>query len=237
MARPADPEKRRELARRAAVVLEREGLEIPVARLAHALGVKRPTLLYHFATYAEILEVALEDLLTEQAGYVLAEIAKHTHPLEQLYAHLRAVHAFHLGKEQRVVFLSQGIAATAGPRLPEILARAGRVFEPYRRAMADRIRAGIASGTVAPCDADALVAMVRALMDGLMIQRVATGIELAPLHEMVWETLLSPLVRKKGASHEQGGRSASRTSRKEAPHRVRPYLSRGQRLFADPDDA
>jgi len=196
MARPADPDKRRELARRAAIVLEREGLEISVARLADALEVKRPTLLYHFPTYAEILEVALEDLLTEQAAFVLAKISEHTHPLSQLHAQLRAVHAFHAGREKRVVFLSQGIAATAGARLPEILERGGRVFEPYRRVMADRIRAGIAEGTVAPCDADALVALVRALIDGLMIQRVSSGLDLAPLHEMIWSSVLLPLVRQ-----------------------------------------
>jgi AcrR family transcriptional regulator len=202
MARPADPEKRRELARRAAVVLEREGLEISVARLADALDVKRPTLLYHFPTFAEILEVALEDLLTEQAGVVLAEIARHEHPIEQLFAHLRAVHAFHTGREGRIVFLSQGIAATAGKRLPEILERGGRVFEPYRRAMADRIREGIAAGIVAPCDADALVGVVRALMDGLMIQRVASGIDLARHHDLVWKSVLAPLVvTKKVETH------------------------------------
>lgn len=199
MARPVDPEKRRELARRAAVVLEREGLEISVARLAEALDVKRPTLLYHFPTYAEILEVALEDVLTEQAGVVLAEIVKHAHPIEQLFAQLKAVHAFHSGKEKRIVFLSQGIAATAGARLPEILERAGRVFEPYRRALADRIRAGIADGSVAPCDADALVGLVRALMDGLIIQRVASGIDLAPHHELIWTVMLAPLVRTPAA--------------------------------------
>ncbi len=213
MARPPDPQKRRELARRAAVVLEREGLEISVARLAEALDVKRPTLLYHFPTYSEILELALEDVLTEQAGFVLAEIVKHAHPIEQLFAQLKAVHAFHRGKEARLVFLSQGIAATAGARLPEILERAGRVFEPYRRALADRIRAGIADGSVAPCDADALVALVRALMDGLIIQRVASGLDLAPLHELIWTNVLSPLVR---TSPERTRPSPTRHRRREA---------------------
>src|SRR5512135_1723704 len=135
MGRPAEPDKRRELARRAVAVLEREGLEISTSRLADALEVKRPTLLYHFPTLGHIVELALEDLLTEQAAYVLPRIAEHTHPVDQLYAQIRAVHAFHRGREQRVVFLSQAIAATAGKRMKEIMDVGNRVFEPYRHAM------------------------------------------------------------------------------------------------------
>lgn len=196
MARPKETEKRRELARRAAEVLQREGLEISAARLAEALGIKRPTLLYHFPTYGSIVEAALEDLLLEQAAFVLAKIEEHEHPIDRLYAQLRAVHAFHEGREARIVFLSMGIAATAGSRLPQILEAGSRVFEAHRRAAGDRIRAGIAEGIVAPCDADALVALVRAVIDGLMVQRVVNGLELAPVHELVWTQWLEPLKRE-----------------------------------------
>lgn len=193
MARPPDPEKRRELARRAARVLEKEGLEISAARLADALEIKRPTLLYHFPTYGHLLEVALEDLLVEQTAFVLAKIEEHEHPIDRLYAQLRAVHAFHEGREARVVFLTQAIAATAGKRLPEILATGTRVFEAYRRDAAERIKQGIADGIVAPCDAEALVTIVRSMVDGLMLQRVTGDADLRRAHQFVWEHLLSPL--------------------------------------------
>jgi len=199
MARPPEPEKRRELARRATRVLEREGLEISAARLAEALGIKRPTLLYHFPTYGHLLEVALEDLLVEQSAFVLSAIAEHEHPIERLYAQLRAVHAFHEGREARVVFLTQAIAASAGKRLPEILAAGTRVFEAHRRDAADRVRKGIAEGTVAPCDADALVTLVRAMIDGLLLSRVTSGVELPPVHALVWERVFAPLILSKPA--------------------------------------
>jgi AcrR family transcriptional regulator len=201
MARVPDLEKRRDLCRRAARVLEEEGLQISSARLADALGIKRPTLLYHFPTHSHVIEAALEELLIEQAAYVLARIHRHEHPIDRLYAQLRAVHAFHDGREARVVFLSQAIAASAGPRLREILARASAVFEPYRRAMADDLRAGIAAGTVAPCDPDALVALVRGLVDGLLIQRVTSGLDLGTVHALVWEGLLAPLKLSPLESH------------------------------------
>jgi AcrR family transcriptional regulator len=204
MPRPTDLDKRRALARKAARVLEREGLEIPAARLADALGIKRPTLLYHFPTYGRIVETALEDLLLEQAAFVMSRIEAHEHPIDRLYAHLRAVHEFHRGREKRVVFLSQAIAATAGERLPDILEAGALVFAAQRREAADRVRRGIAEGIVAPCDADALVALVRALIDGLMLSRVAGGVELAPVHDLVWERVLAPLkIAKRSARRKK----------------------------------
>lgn len=195
MARPAEPEKRHELARRAVDVFARDGFDVPMSRLADELGMKRPTLLYHFPTRAHIVETALQDLLVEQAAFVLARIAAHEHPIDRLYAHVRAVHAFHHGREARVTLLSQAIASTGG-RMAELIDIGNRVFEAHRRAAADRIREGIQNGTVAPCDADALVNLVRAITDGLMVQRLMTGADLAPIHDFLWTHVLLPLKRK-----------------------------------------
>jgi AcrR family transcriptional regulator len=199
MARPPEPEKRLELAREAVQVLEREGLDISTSRLAEALGLNRSTLLYHFPSRARIIETALEALLTEQAMFVLARVEKHRHPIDRLYAQLRAVHEFHHGREARIVFLSQAIAAS-GERMASIIEVGNRVFEAHRRAAADRIREGIERGIVAPCDADALVNTVRAVTDGLMVQRVMTGLDLEPVHELLWTNLLRPLKRKSEAT-------------------------------------
>jgi hypothetical protein len=82
-----------------------------------------------------------------------------------------------------------------------IVEGAAKIFEAHRRANADRIRAGIAAGTVAPCDPDALVQLVRAVTDGLMLQRVTEGIALEPVHTLLWENLLAPLERTVTPSH------------------------------------
>ncbi len=195
MARPAEPEKRLELARHAVEVLAREGLDASMSRVADALGVNRTTLLYHFPSRSQIVETALEALLIEQAQAVIAAIEEHSHPIDRLYAQVRAVHAFHHGREARIVFLSQAVAAS-GERMPEILAAGNRVFEAYRRDAAGRVRKGIAAGIVKPCDADALVNLVRAVIDGLMVQRVLTGVALAPVHDLLWKHVLQPLKRK-----------------------------------------
>jgi len=195
MARPAEPERRLELARRAVDVFARDGFDVPMSRIADALGMKRPTLLYHFPTRAHIVETALQDLLVEQAAFVLARIEEHEHPIDRLYAQVRAVHAFHHGREARITLLSQAIASTGG-RMAELIDIGNRVFEAHRRAAADRIREGIRKGTVVPCDADALVNLTRAVTDGLMVQRLMTGVALAPVHEFLWTHVLLPLKRK-----------------------------------------
>lgn len=195
MARPAEPEKRLELARQAVEILEREGLDVPMSGIADALGINRSTLLYHFPSRSQIVETALEALLLEQARSVLAAVDEHRHPIDRLYAQVRAVHAFHQGREARIVFLSQAIAAS-GQRMADIVAAGNRVFEAHRRAAADRVRQGIADGLVVRCDADALVNLVRAVIDGLMVQRVVTGVELAPVHELFWKHVLLPLKKK-----------------------------------------
>lgn len=194
MPRPPDQAKRIELARRAVEVMQREGVDVPMSRLAEALGIKRPTLLYHFPTRGHIAETALEDLLTQQAHHVLARIERHEHPIDRLYAQVKAVHEFHHGNEGRIVFLSQAVAASAG-RMPQIIEVGNRVFEAHRRAAAERIRQGIAEGIVAPCDPEALVSLARAITDGLMVQRVMTGLELRPVHEFFWAHVLRPLKR------------------------------------------
>lgn len=193
MGRPSEHDKRIEIARRAVDILQREGLEISVARLADALDLKRPTLLYHFPTYSHIVETALEDLLVEQAAFVLSEINDVEHPIDRLFAQIKAVHKFHHNQEQRIVFLSQAIAACAGSRFDEILAIGQKVFEPHRLAIVESLRNGIRDGIIAPCDPEALYSVVRAVMDGLLVQRVMTGINLQPVHSLLWDHLFAPL--------------------------------------------
>ncbi|MEZ4248130.1 MAG: TetR family transcriptional regulator [Polyangiales bacterium] len=219
MARPLDLDKRRTLAREAVTVMQREGVDVSMTRLAEALGLKRPTLLYHFPTRAQIVETALEEMMLEQAAFVLGRLAKEEHPLRRLYAQVRAVHEFQHGNEARLLFLTQALAATGGERMKELVHGAAKIFEAHRRANADRIRAGIEAGLVAPCDADALVQLVRAVIDGLVIQRVTESIELEPVHRLLWENLLAPLERTPGVEATGVREALPATQNDERPQR------------------
>ena len=199
LARPRETEKRRELAQRAAVVLEEKGLTIPTEQLARELGINRTTLLYHFPNYSEIIQTVLGELLLEQAAFVELRVSEHQHPIDRLYARVRATHAFHHGNERRLLFLTQAVAVTGGAGVTEILRGAADLFAPSRLALAAGIERGIEEGTVAPCDAKAVVALARAVIDGLTIQRVAEGASLEPVHRFLWEHVLEPLKRSSGA--------------------------------------
>lgn len=84
--------------------------------------------------------------------------------------------------------------------MQEIVDIGNRVFEAHRKEAARRLREGVAQGTVWPCDADALVNLVRSVIDGLMVQRVMTQVDLTPIHEFLWQRVLAPLKRNPEAS-------------------------------------
>jgi len=195
MARPPEPEKRQALAQRAIRVLQHEGLDTSMTRLAEALEIKRPTLLYHFPTKGHIVEAALEELLTEQAASVLSAVGDQTHPIDRLYAQMKAVHGFHHQREGYALFLGQAIATSSQDRMAAIINIGNRVFEIHRQAQAERVRRGIDEGLVHPCDVDALMATLRAVQDGLIVQRVMLGLDLEPVHDFIWAQLLHPLKR------------------------------------------
>ncbi len=193
MARPVDRKKRRDLARRAVEALQKLGLEASMTQLAAELDVKRPTLLYHFPNKAAIVEYALEDILAEQAIFVIQRQEEHEHPIDQLFAQIVATHEFHHGKEARVLFLTQLLASAGTERAEQIMHVGNMAFEARRQVMAGRLRKGIEEGTVRPHDVNALISVVRSFNDGLIIQRVMLGAELAPIHAFIWEHVLSPL--------------------------------------------
>lgn len=174
-------------------VLQAQGLDLPMSRLAEALAIKRPTLHYYFPDRITIYEQALTDLMAEQVAFVVKRMTACSHPIDQLFAQIKAVHQFHHGKEDRVVFLTQALGTAESTRTSKVVATANAAFELHRQAMAQKLRDGIAEGTVAPCDPDALILLVRGLVDGLLVQRVVIGADLAPAHQLFWECVLAPL--------------------------------------------
>ena len=166
-----------------------------MSALAEGIDIKRPTLLYYFPERVSIFEQALADLLAEQAVFVVGQLLKHDHPIDQLFAQVCAVHEFHHGRETRVLFLTQALAVAGTERTRHIVEIGNQAFEVHRQALTKRLRAGIESGIVHPCDPDALIRICRAAIDGLMVQRVMTNCDLAPIHKLLWEGLLEPLKR------------------------------------------
>ena len=196
MGRPVDTEKRRHVCAQAVEFLRENGLNTSTSALAEGIGLKRPTLLYYFPERSMIFEQALADLLAEQAVFVMGRIAEHEHPIDKLYAQVRAVHEFHHERETRVLFLTQALAVAGTERTRHIVAIGNQAFEAHRQALTKKIHEGIEAGIISPCSPDALIRICRAVIDGLMVQRVMTNCDLAPVHTLLWEGLLQPLKRQ-----------------------------------------
>ncbi|MBL4635345.1 MAG: TetR/AcrR family transcriptional regulator [Kofleriaceae bacterium] len=195
MARPIDTKKRQEICDKSVNFFREHGIECSMSRLAEGLSIKRPTLLYHFSDRAAIFEFAFTNLLAKQAQFVIGKMMEHEHPIDQLYHQVKAVHEFHHGHEERILFLTQAIALSGSDRTKKFIEIGNQAFEIHRQALTKRIVAGIEAGTVHPCDPAALIHLCRAMIDGLMLQRVMLDVELAPVHSLLWEVLLAPLKR------------------------------------------
>ena len=204
MVRPRETDKRLSLAHRAVEVLEKRGLGTSFEQLARELGVNRTTLLYHFPNHLAIIHTVLGELLVEQAAFVAERVGEHTHPIDRLYARVRAAWDFHHGRERRLVFVSQAVALTGGEAVTEILKEAAGFFEGDRRALVDQLARGIEDGTVAPCDPTALVALARAVIDGLTLQSVTSGVDAGAVHELFWRSVLLPLRRTAPTERKKG---------------------------------
>lgn len=196
MARPKEPAKRVELALRAIEILEREGVEISTERLAGKIGIKRPTLLYHFPSYASIGEEAVKHYAASAQAFVAARLEPYSHPVDRVFQHAVAVADYQRGKEARFLFLTHLIASTSGQRLSQVAQATALYFEAHRAHLVKQLREGIDAGLVAPCDPKAIVMMIRGLADGLMIQRVATKDDTGCVYELLWNAVLAPLKRQ-----------------------------------------
>ncbi len=194
MARTLDIEKRRTLAREALEHVRACGTaRVTMSSLAKVLGVKRPTLYWYFPDVASIFDAALEQMLAELDAFVEVEIRGITHPIDILYAHLCAVHRFYHGHEQDILVMFQ-FWAKGEPEKPErALARLGSRYLPRRTQAIELLKHGMAAGFVAPCDPEALITLVGALTDGLLIQRIVAKPALDKVHQLIWTQWLQPL--------------------------------------------
>ncbi len=194
MARTPDLHKRHELAQHAWAYLRDRGWgQVTMTEMARALGLKRPTLYWYFPDLESLFEAVLEAFFEAQERAVQERLQHLNHPIDLLYAHLTGVHALYLDREEEIVALIQLWAMAGSGQASRTLALLRGRYLPRRDAAVALLRAGQEAGYVAPCDPEALVALIGALTDGLLIQRILTNAPLGPIHHLIWEHLLQPL--------------------------------------------
>ena len=194
MARKLDILRRAELAAKAVQVLRARGVAgCTMSDLAGALGIKRPTLYFYFRDLGGVFDVVFEDTQRRYLEHVAGRIGGIAHPIEQLAALARATAEFHHGQRDLVVLLFQ-LWAVGGKDPERVVARGRELFEPTRQHMIARIAAGLAEGSVAPCDPARVVDLVQATLDGAMVAQVTRRTSPVPIIEEMVARVLDPLV-------------------------------------------
>ena len=194
MARKPDIQKRKAIAAAAFQLMRDRGVHnTSMSDIAKAVGMKRPTLYWYFKDMSAIFEAVFLHILEDQAAFITKRVSGVSHPIDVLWAHMQAVHAYYDGQEDIVIFLFQlwGVSTSDDPgKAVDIIAR---YYIPRRKAAKALIRQGIEKGLVAPCDPDALVELCAALIDGLLVHKVQGNVAMQPMYDMVWERFLAPL--------------------------------------------
>lgn len=171
MPRRPDLERRHQLALAAFEVLRTRGVQISMRELAEALGVKRPTLYFYFPDLGAVFETVLDQTYQALADEVMARIARVDHPLDRLRAVVDATLAFHRERPQLIGGLFQ-LWAVGGRDFTSVLDRERRVVVAARDALIADLRAGIARKEVLPCNAERIVELVLAVVDGVLVHHV-----------------------------------------------------------------
>lgn len=194
MARTIDMEKRREIARKAFLVIKARGVHrTTMADIARALEMKRPALYHYFPNLSAICRAALKGMQDDIRVFVIGRMAEHRHPIDMLGALMDAVHEFHRGSRDDVVTLFQIWAVSSDDAREALTELEREANEPHRVFLIALIENGIERGLVAPCDAEGLVDTVLTLMEGAQVFRVTHDPDTSPMLAFVREQILEPL--------------------------------------------
>lgn len=171
MPRRPDLARRAELAQAAFEVLRTRGVQTSMRELADALGVKRPTLYFYFPDLGAVFETVLDGMYQALGALVMTRVKAVDHPLDRLRAVVDATIDFHRERPQLIGGLFQ-LWAVGGRDFESVLDRERRVVVAGRDALVADLRAGIARREVVPCDAERIVDLVLAVVDGVLVHHV-----------------------------------------------------------------
>ncbi len=198
LARTIDHQKRTEIARRALQVIRVRGVHrTTMSDIAKALEMKRPALYHYFPNLTAICHEVLAILQDRIRNFVVARMAAHRHPIDQLEAVLEASMALEpdIMEDQLVMFQLFAVAETSDR---EALAARGRdLYLPNRAFLIALMKNGIERGVVAPCNAEGVVDMVLTLTEGTQVYRVLGHENFQPMADFVRNQVLEPLRLKK----------------------------------------
>lgn len=195
-----DHVRRPELLAAAAAVIRQRGLEnARVADIADEAGTSAPSVLYYFASKAELLKEALtsaEERFYEDLALELEEMESAT---ERLLHIIRSG----AGEGDYDAALWMELWARA-LRDPELAATRAELDGRWRHTIAAVVRYGHERGEFGAVDPDEFAVLLAALLDGLAVQIALRDMEVTP--ERVRELALKLAERELGCEFAEGAR-------------------------------
>jgi len=195
-----DHVRRPELLNAAATVIRRRGLEnARVADVADEAGTSAPSVLYYFASKAELLKEALTS--AEESFY--EDLALELEGIESARERLVRIVQYGAGEGDYDAVLWMELWARA-LRDPELAATRAELDGRWRRTIAEVVRYGQERGEFGPADPDGLAVLLASLLDGLAVQIALRDMEVTP--DRVRELAMKLAERELGCDLGEGAR-------------------------------
>jgi AcrR family transcriptional regulator len=171
-----DHVRRPELLAAAAEVIRERGLEhVRVADVADRAGTSAPSVLYYFASKAELLKEALTT--AEERFY--EDLERELDQIEGGPERLVKIIDSACGEGDYDAALWMELWARALSE-PDLAATRAELDARWRRAIAEVVRYGQQRGEFGPADPDEVAVLLAALLDGLAVQIALSDIEVTP---------------------------------------------------------
>lgn len=195
-----DHVRRPELLAAAAAVIRQRGLEnARVADVADEAGTSAPSVLYYFASKAELLKEALTS--AEEGFYEELEIE--LSGIESACERMLRILRYGAGEGDYDAALWMELWARA-LRDPELAATRAELDGRWRRSIADVVRYGQDRGEFGPTDPEEFAVLLASLLDGLAVQIALRDMEVTP--DRVRELAVNLAERELGCELVEGTR-------------------------------
>jgi AcrR family transcriptional regulator len=196
-----DHVRRPELLAAAAAVIRQRGLEnARVADVAEAAGTSAPSVLYYFASKAELLKEALTS--AEEGFY--EDLAVELDGIESARERLHKIVRYGAGEGDYDAALWMELWPRA-LKDPELAATRAELDGRWRRTIAGVVRYGQKRGEFGPADPEEFAVLLGSLLDGLSVQIALRDMEVTP--ERVRELALKLAERELGCELLEGART------------------------------
>ena len=195
-----DHVRRPELLAAAAAVIRERGLEnARVVDVADEAGISAPSVLYYFASKAELLKEALTS--AEERFYEELEIE--LSGIEGARERMLRIVQYGAGEGDYDAALWMELWARA-LRDPELAATRAELDGRWRRTIADVVRYGQERGEFGPAEPEEFAVLLASLLDGLAVQIALRDMEVTP--DRVRELAVKLAERELGCELVEGAR-------------------------------